>query len=92
MPSGGGLTGGWQTEHYSSPAHTMSRLGASGRRGGPIWVVVRDREVPEWWLDNGNDFGGSSGGGSSRERGRMDEELGGEGWSEPRRWGSFIGG
>jgi hypothetical protein len=69
MPSGGGLTGGWQTEHYSSPAHTMSRLGASGRRGGPIWAVVRDREVPKWWLDNGNDFGGSSGGGSSRERG-----------------------
>jgi hypothetical protein len=85
MPCGGGLTGGWRTEHYSSLAHTVSRPGASGPRGGPIWAVIRDQEVPEWLFDDSNDFGGSNGGGSSRKTRRMDEELGGEGWSEPGR-------
>jgi hypothetical protein len=34
---GGGVTGGQQTERYSSPACTMSRPGARGPHGEPFW-------------------------------------------------------
>jgi hypothetical protein len=66
MPGGSGLTERWWTECYISTACTVSRPGASGPHGGPIWVVVRNREAPEWWFDDGNDFGEMRGGGSSR--------------------------
>jgi hypothetical protein len=58
MPDGGGLTGGQQTECYSSPASIVSRPGARGPHGEPFWVVDEDQEAPERWLDNGNNVGG----------------------------------
>jgi hypothetical protein len=58
MPDGGGLTGGQQTERYSSLACTVSRLGARGPYGEPFWVVDEDQEAPERWLDDGNNVGG----------------------------------
>ena len=58
MPDGGGLTGGQQTERYSSPACTVSRPGARGPHGEPFWVVDEDQEAPERWLNDGSNVGG----------------------------------
>jgi hypothetical protein len=44
-----------------------------------------DQEAPKRWFNDGNNFRERSGGGSSRKRGRVEEWLGGEGWSEPGR-------
>ncbi len=58
MPNGGGLTGGQQTECYSSPACTVSSPGARGPHEEPFWVVDEDQEAPERRLDDGHNVGG----------------------------------
>jgi hypothetical protein len=52
------LTGGQQTERYSSPACTVSRPGARGSHEEPFWVVDEDQEAPERWLNDGSNVGG----------------------------------